>query len=243
MLNTMLRLAVAAVLLGACTEHLAYRPMATEPESGYRLSRRQRESLRSGVDPEVLERILARIPPERHAEFLRFFQSGVHAGIVGADAAELNPLLSELWASAQTQRAEESEDSVPPALAAGVTLVLVPRLDEPGTGALILREPGELGDMVVLSQEHASPAQLFRAVGVLMESRLTKHDPAPRTRIAVEATTIPQGVPGAEEAKRIAEQLYGDYLQRLLNAPRGSIRDFGRVRSLRLSSLGEQRSR
>jgi hypothetical protein len=241
MLKTLLQSIGCFLLLTACTEHLGTKPMATEPEPRFQLSPEQLASLRPGVSPEALERMLARIPPARRAEFLRFFRRDVRAGIVETDNAEAQSLFTELWASDRVrQTLEESSRTTPSWLKSGITLVLSPRLDEHGTGALVIRDPGEPPDMIVLGEEYATAPQLFRAIGVLMEDRLMTGHPVNPVRITVEPVRIPEGVEGADEAARMAEKLYGGYIQQLLRSRRESLPPFGRVRMLKLSSFGQQ---
>jgi hypothetical protein len=73
------------------------------PDGAYRLSAGDRARVIQGFDQDALERLLARITPERRTEVLRYFQTredrSVRLGmLVSLNDPELQPLLAEVWA-------------------------------------------------------------------------------------------------------------------------------------------------
>jgi len=71
----------------------------------FRLADAERERIIRGYDPDALERLLARITPERRSEILSYFQipspedhSRTRGQLIGLNEPELQPLLDEVWA-------------------------------------------------------------------------------------------------------------------------------------------------
>jgi uncharacterized protein DUF6968 len=80
-------------------------PLRLEPpEADFRLGADERAKVAPGFDVDALERLLARIIPQRRAEILAFFQppqdSANRPGqLIRIKDPELQPLLEEVWAS------------------------------------------------------------------------------------------------------------------------------------------------
>jgi len=71
------------------------------PDANYRVSPDDRETIRTGFDPDALERLLAMIVPDARPELLRAFQwpeRGVPASnIVKFQDPDLQAVLDEVW--------------------------------------------------------------------------------------------------------------------------------------------------
>jgi hypothetical protein len=73
------------------------------PTRGFHLTASEREKLVPGFDADALERLLARIIPERRTEILAYFQvpqdRSVRLGqLIQIKDPELQPILEEVWA-------------------------------------------------------------------------------------------------------------------------------------------------
>jgi len=225
------------LFLAGCADHsLTTTPMPAERDPGFRLSAEQRGTLRSGVAAETLERLLARLPEEERDSVLELFQRGTrHAGIVASANPELQSLLDDVWKDRAVGPPEGLSHALPTVGGLGVTLVLQRELDAPGAGAIVLRRPPPAGDVIVLGEESATAAQLFRTVGVLMESRFRDGYPASQDmRIVVEKATVPADAPNAHATERMIDAEFGGTIERLRVASRQVLPDLGRVRALRL---------
>jgi hypothetical protein len=104
--------ALAILLAGAGCEHQDYgitmdpppQPLrAASPGAHFQLDAAERARLVPGYDAAALERLLARVTPDRRTEILRYFQfpkdRSVSLGLlVQIKDPELQPLLEEVWA-------------------------------------------------------------------------------------------------------------------------------------------------
>lgn len=84
------------------------------PDADYKISPEDREKIRTGFNPDALERLLSMIVPEARPEFLRSFQwptYGESAGnIMSFNDPDLNVVLDEVWLPMWEEVMPESMD-------------------------------------------------------------------------------------------------------------------------------------
>jgi hypothetical protein len=225
------------LVIAACTEgSMGRKNMTTEPEPMSPLSQQERAALRRGVDADALERMLGGVPPEHRDEILAFFQSnGLHRGIVGAQDPGMNGMLREVWRPGGTAAGEPLAGATLDI--SGITIILSEHAGEASAGALVIRESRTTGESIVLDPRHANPLQLYRAVGVLMQSRFADGYPADREiRIPVEVVRTPDGSRAADEVRDVATRIYGPTIDRLVNAEPAELPQFGKVRAVSMET-------
>ena len=233
-----MRIRVLSTLLGAmmasaCAEPTPNGGLVMAPER-YSFSAAERAVLKEGIDVEALERLVARIPPEHRAEFLRFWRADFHGGIVDSENPESAALLKQVWAPMGGAIPDVPIETLSPPYRRPLELVLVSRLEDARLGALVIREPAGGRDIIVLSEQYASAVQIDIAKGKFEADRRA-HGlvPGVERRLAVGRVRSPSGDEHrVRQEDNLVERRYEGYLAAVRDAPVEEIRGVGRGRRI-----------
>ncbi|MET0396881.1 MAG: hypothetical protein ABW277_08675 [Longimicrobiaceae bacterium] len=224
---------LGAPLASSCAERTPNGGLVMAPER-YSLSAAERATLKEGIDVGALERLVAKVPPEHRAEFLRFWRADFRGGIVATEDPESAALLEQVWAPMGGAIPEGPAERLSPPYGRPVELVLVPRLEDARAGALVIREPAGGRDIIVLPEGHASAVQLEAAKG-RFEADRRAHGlvPGVERRLMVRRLRSPSGdARHAGQDDNVVEQRYEGYLAAARDAPVEEIRGVGRGRRI-----------
>lgn len=233
---------LGAMLTSGCAERNPNQGMVVAPER-YSLSAAERATLKEGIDVEALERLVGRLPPEHRAEFLRFWRAGFRGGVVATEDPESAALLKQVWAPMGGAIPDVPAERHFPPYQRPVELVLVPELDDPRMGALVIREGAGGRDVIVLSAAYADAAQLYHARAKLdTDRRANGLVPGAERRLVVGRLRTPSlGDPGMRQDDNVIERGYEGYLSAVRGAPVEEIPGIGRGRRIVMIAPGEHR--
>jgi hypothetical protein len=230
---------LGAMLPSGCAERSTNQGLIMAPER-YSLSAAERATLKQGIDVGALERLVAKVPPERRAEFLRFWRADFRGGIVSSEDPESAALLRQVWAPMGGAIPDVPAERLFPPYQRPVELVLVRELDDPRAGALLIREGAGGRDVIVLPEAYADAIQLDVA-RVELESDRRASGPVPEKERRLMVGRLPDSRPGDEgamRAKNVLEKQYGAQLSALRSAPVEEIRGVGRGRRIVMIAPG-----
>jgi hypothetical protein len=233
---------LGAMLTSGCAERSTNQETMVAPER-YSLSAAERATLKEGIDVEALERLVARLPPEHRAEFLRFWRAGFRGGVVATEDPESAALLKQVWAPMGGAIPEGPAERLSPPYQRPVELVLVARLEDARAGALVIREPAGGRDIIVLPEAYASAVQLEAAKGRFeVDRRAHGLVPGVERRLVVGRLRTPSlDDPGMRQDDNVIERWYEGYLSAVRGAPVEEIPGIGRGRRIVMIAPGEHR--
>ena len=221
----------------------------TVSQERFSLSPEQRATLRDGIDPDALERLLAAVPPERRDTVLRTFE-GIPGGrgrgrayITRFDDPELQRLLETVTRTSvpgdpadMRQVAERHRAQV--VRRTSVTLALVSDLGGDRVTARVVRRAGTSArDLILLNEADADAGRLTAALNALVQSRL-KDGLVPGQDVDLRLS-VKQGPRTWIEGS--ARAWWEEKIQELRSAPLRDIPGVGNVRAMDYRLIGGDR--
>lgn len=231
------RLAVllCATLFTACADRATTSPPALMvPEPRHHLAAAERESLRKGINVDALERLLGRLPPQERGRVLPFFRNDFRGGVVSTGNPEMDALLQEVWGDGDARggpQAARADGARPVLLAIAADLVAG------GAGAVVVRQArGQ--DVIILSEAHATPAQLWTARQVLEVDRQRNGWTLPEDRtIMVRVVQGPPPGPTHDRTVWALARVHGPQLDAVQRAPVQDVPGIGSLRVVQMEPL------